>query len=58
MTEKKQKTSGSAAGVAMMRAIETLKPEAVRICDDPYAHTMFQGGFMYGLVKWMIETGL
>jgi methyltransferase (TIGR00027 family) len=58
MTKKKQKPSGSAAGVAMMRAIETLKPEAVRICDDPYAYTMFQGSFMYGLVKWMIESGL
>jgi methyltransferase (TIGR00027 family) len=56
--EKKQKASGSAAGVAMMRAIETLKPEGSRICDDPYAHALMQGGFMYSLVKWMIESGL
>jgi methyltransferase (TIGR00027 family) len=58
MTEKKQKASGSAAGVAMMRAIETQKPEGVRICDDPYALALIQGGFTYALLKWMIGTGL
>jgi methyltransferase (TIGR00027 family) len=58
MTEKKQKTSGSAAGVAMMRAIETQKPEGSRICDDPYAHALIQGGFTYALLKWMIGSGL
>lgn len=58
MTEKKQKPSASAAGVAMMRAIETLKPEEARICDDPYADALMQGGFTYALLKWMIGTGL
>lgn len=56
--EKKPKPSSSAAGVAMMRAIEAQKPEGSRICDDPYAHALIQGGFMYSLVKWMIESGL
>jgi methyltransferase (TIGR00027 family) len=55
---KKQKASGSAAGVAMMRAIEAQKPEGSRICDDPYAHALMQGGFLYSLLKWMIESGL
>jgi methyltransferase (TIGR00027 family) len=58
MMEKKQKPSASAAGVAMMRAIETQKPEGSRICDDPYADALIQRGFMYTLVKWMIESGL
>jgi methyltransferase (TIGR00027 family) len=58
MTEKKQKTSASAAGVAMMRAIEMLKPEGVRICDDPYAQALIQPGFTYALLKWMINSGL
>ena len=42
----------------MMRAIETLKPEEARICDDPYADALMQGGFTYALLKWMIGTGL
>ncbi|MGD0877693.1 MAG: SAM-dependent methyltransferase [Anaerolineales bacterium] len=58
MMGKKQKPSASAAGVAMMRAIETLKPEGSRICDDPYADALMQGGFTYALLKWMIESGL
>ena len=58
MTDKKQRPSGSAAGVAMMRAIEAQKPEEARICDDPYAHALIQGGFTYGLLKWMINSGL
>jgi O-methyltransferase involved in polyketide biosynthesis len=31
------KPSRSAEGVALLRAIETQKPQAERICDDPYA---------------------
>ena len=34
------KASASAGGVALMRAIETEKPEALRICDDPIATAM------------------
>jgi methyltransferase (TIGR00027 family) len=58
MMGKKQKPSASAAGVAMMRAIEAQKPEEARICDDPYAHALIQRGFTYALLKWMINSGL
>ena len=38
MSEKQSSTS--AAGVALIRAIETEQPEALRICYDPIAKPM------------------
>jgi methyltransferase (TIGR00027 family) len=54
----KQQSSQSAAGVALLRAIEAEKPEGVRICDDPYAHSMANGGIAFTLSKLVIKAGL
>ncbi len=52
------KPSRSAEGVALARAIETLKPEADRIVSDPYARALIPGGVMFFISKWIIESGL
>src|SRR4051794_23734463 len=54
----KQQSSQSAAGVALLRAIEAEKPEGVRICDDPYARSMANGGIAFTLSKLVIKAGL
>jgi methyltransferase (TIGR00027 family) len=54
----KQTASGSAAGVALIRAIEAQRPEAERICDDPYARAMTTGGISFYLSKLVIDSGL
>ena len=51
-----EQSSQSAWGVAMMRAIEAEKPEAERICYDPYARA-FVPGIEYVLFKPMIDSG-
>lgn len=56
MAEKQ--SSGSAAGVALMRAIDTQRPDGVRICDDPYAGALVPGGIGYALVRLMMTSGL
>ena len=56
MSEKQ--SSVSAAGVALLRAVEAEKPEAERICYDPFAHSMIPGGLSFKLSKWMITSGL
>lgn len=53
-----KKPSPSAAGVAMLRAVETEKPEAVRICYDSYAGAMIPGGISNSLSKLVITSGL
>jgi methyltransferase (TIGR00027 family) len=55
---KKKQSSASAAGVALLRAIESEKPESVRICYDPYAEAMIPGGIAFKLSKWIITSGL
>ncbi len=55
---KQNQSSQSAAGVAIFRAIETAKPESMRICNDPLAQPLVGGGLLYGLTKWMIQSGL
>jgi methyltransferase (TIGR00027 family) len=52
------KSSRSAEGVAVFRALEALKPEAERICNDPYARALITGGFLFHLTKWMVGSGL
>lgn len=52
------KPSRSAEGVAGFRAIETQKPEAERICNDPYARAMIPNGILFSLLKLMIKSGL
>jgi methyltransferase (TIGR00027 family) len=53
-----EKFNRSAEGVAGFRAIEFLKPESERICDDPYARALLGGGLMFPLLKWMANSGL
>lgn len=55
--EKKQ-PSGTAAGVAFLRAIEAQKPDAERVCYDPYARTLIPGGISYTLSKLVVDSGL
>ena len=50
-------SSQSALGVAFFRAIESQKPEASRICYDPYARA-FLPTVSYILVKLMVDSGL
>lgn len=52
------KRSTSAEGVALVRAIETQKPEAERVVSDPYAHALIPGGVMFLISKWIIKSGL
>jgi methyltransferase (TIGR00027 family) len=54
---KKKQSSASAAGVALLRAIESGKPESERICYDPYAEAMIPGGIAFKLSKWIITSG-
>lgn len=41
-----------------MRAIETQKPEAERICNDPYARDLIGAGPSYYISKWIIDVGI
>jgi methyltransferase (TIGR00027 family) len=50
--------SGTAAGVAMLRSIESEKPEGERICYDPYARFMENKGIGAYLSKLIIQSGL
>ncbi len=54
---KQNQSSQSALGVALMRAIESQKPEDRRICYDPYARA-FLPTVSYLLVKLIIDSGL
>jgi methyltransferase (TIGR00027 family) len=54
---KQNQSSQSALGVALFRAIESQKPEATRICYDPYARA-FIPTVSYILVKLMVDSGL
>jgi methyltransferase (TIGR00027 family) len=53
-----EKFNRSAEGVAGFRAIEYMKPESERICNDPYARGFLGGGLMFPLLKWMANSGL
>jgi methyltransferase (TIGR00027 family) len=55
---KKNQSSRSAEGVAMMRAIEAQKPENERICYDPYASALIPGGILNSLSKLIIDSRL
>jgi methyltransferase (TIGR00027 family) len=55
---KEQRSSRSAEGVALVRAIEAQKPEGERICYDPYARALIDGGISFTLSKLVIDSGL
>jgi methyltransferase (TIGR00027 family) len=46
----------SALGIAVVRAIESEKPEGVRICYDPFARK-FISGFLFQLVRFFDRIG-
>jgi methyltransferase (TIGR00027 family) len=52
-----QQSSRSAEGVALVRALEAQKPEASRICYDPYARA-FVPALTYLISKPVIDSGL
>jgi methyltransferase (TIGR00027 family) len=54
---RQKQSSTSALGVALIRAIETQKPEAERICSDPIARA-FIPTISYTLSKLVIDSGL
>jgi len=53
---KRNQSSVSAQGIAVVRAIESAKPEGERIVYDPYARQMVPG-WMYNLVKFFYDLG-
>ena len=53
---RKSQSSMTATGIAIMRAIESEKPEAERICYDPYAR-QFVNGALYRFVKFFDRIG-
>jgi methyltransferase (TIGR00027 family) len=54
---KQKQSSTTAQGMALVRAIEAARPEAVRICNDPIARALVPT-FAYTLSKWFIDSGL
>jgi methyltransferase (TIGR00027 family) len=53
---RKIQTSITAAGIAVMRAVESEKPEDERICYDPYARK-FIPAWMYYVLGFFIKSG-
>jgi len=53
---RKNRSSLTALGIAIVRAIESAKPEAERICYDPFAR-QFVPGFGYHLVRLFDRLG-
>ncbi len=53
---KRNQSSLSAQGIAIMRAIESAKPDGERLIYDPYARRMVPG-WMYYLVKIFADLG-
>jgi methyltransferase (TIGR00027 family) len=54
---KKRRSSTTAEGMAILRAIEARKPESERICYDPIARTLVPG-ISLTLSKLVIDSGL
>ncbi len=53
---KKNQSSITASGIAVARAVESEKPEGVRICYDPYA-VKFINPLFYRFTRMFIDTG-
>jgi methyltransferase (TIGR00027 family) len=54
---KKGKSSKTAEGIALIRAIEASKPKAQRISYDPFARS-FVHPLSYFISKWIVSTGI
>jgi len=53
---RKNQTSMTAIGIAILRGIESEKPEEERLCYDPYARK-FVNGALYNLVRFFDKMG-
>jgi methyltransferase (TIGR00027 family) len=53
---RQNQTSMTAMGIAIVRAIESERPEGQRICYDPYARR-FVSGFLYHFVRFFDRLG-
>lgn len=53
----KPRASSTAEGMALLRAIESQKPEDLRICYDPIARSLVNG-FSFTMSKLVINSGL
>jgi methyltransferase (TIGR00027 family) len=53
---RKNQTSITAMGIAVLRAVESEKPEGERICFDPYARRFLPGWF-YHMTRFFIRSG-
>src|SRR5512147_2997412 len=53
---RKNQTSLTAAGIAVMRAVESERPADERICYDPYARR-FIPAWMYHVLGFFIRSG-
>jgi len=53
----KLRPMSTARGVALVRAVEMLRPEAERIASDPYARSFVNGFNVHGL-RFMLATGM
>src|SRR5512133_596343 len=53
---RKNQTSLTAMGIAVLRAVESEKPKDERICFDPYARHFLPGWF-YHMTRFFINTG-
>jgi methyltransferase (TIGR00027 family) len=54
---KRKRSSSTAEGMALVRAIESSRPEDRRICYDPIARSLVPG-FSYTMSKLTIDSGL
>ena len=53
---RKNQTSMTAIGIAILRGIESEKPAGERLCYDPYARR-FVNPVLYGLVRFFDKIG-
>jgi len=53
---RKRQSSLSASGIAIIRALESIKPEGERICYDPYAR-QFANPWLFYFANYFIDAG-
>ncbi len=53
---KEMRSSITASGIAVVRAVESEKPEGVRVCYDPYA-AQFLNPLFYRFTRFFIDSG-
>ena len=53
---RKRQSSLTASGIAIIRALESIKPEGERFCFDPFAR-QFTNSWLYYFAKFFVDTG-